>query len=157
MHLVKMGLFVRPTALFLALMLLSGCASLQKNDAQGSASTLLEPQAVLRFADIPVPAGFKIVAKESYSFENAGTRVAVLKYQGKVDADRVVSFYKDQLPMYNWNLVNVIEYNERLMNFDRDSESCIVSVFPKGSSSTIIISLGPKSQLPPKKQNKPLK
>jgi hypothetical protein len=63
--------------------------------------------------------------------------------------------------MYNWNLLNIIEYGDRLLNFDRDTETCVISIAPKGRSITIIISVGTKSQFPRKtdknKEEKPIK
>jgi len=68
----------------------------------------------------------------------------------------VVDFYREQMPMYNWNLLNVIEFGERQMNFDREAETCVVTLVPKGKSVTIVVSVGPKSQQP-KKASKPVK
>ena len=135
---------------------LCGCALFPKKNKDMATSQVLEPQMQLRFADVPVPAGFKLLERESYSFENTGVRVGVLKYQGKVNADRVVNFYKEQMPMYNWNLLNSVEYGQRLLNFDREQETCIITLLPKGSSTVITVSLGPKSQMP-KKATKPVK
>jgi len=109
-----------------------------------------------KFADVPVPAGFKILPEESYSFESSGVRVGVLKYRGKANVEQVENFYKEQMPMYNWNFLNVVEYGERLLNFDRESETCIISLLSKGSQVNITITLGPKSQMR-KKSDKPLK
>lgn len=133
-----------------------GCAALRKEKSLAGLG-LLEPQAVSKFTDVPVPAGFKFLTKDSYSFEAAGVRVGVLKYQGKASPDRVINFYKEQMPMYNWNLLNVIEYGDRLLNFDRDRETCIINLLPKGNTITLIISVGPKSQLSPKKAKEPIK
>lgn len=132
-----------------------GCAAISK-DKPVTSPTLLEPQALLKFADLPVPVGFKLLTNESYSFESSGIRVAVLKYQGKADVDRVINFYKEQMPIYNWSLLNIVEYGQRLLNFDRETETCIVSLLPKGSTVFITITLGPKSQIT-KKSSKPVK
>lgn len=123
-----------------------GCAS-TSGSKQGNAvnSTLLEPQAVLKFSDIPIPVGFKAIPQDSYSFESSGIRVGILKYQGKADIEQVVNFYKEQMPMYNWNLLNIVEYGTRLLNFDRDYETCIISLEPKGRYVFSTISIGPKS------------
>jgi hypothetical protein len=83
--------------------------------------------------------------------------VGVLKYQGKNNPDQVVNFYKEQMAMYNWNLVNIIEYGQRLLNFERENESCIITIEPRGSSIILIISLGPKSQTPAKRSKSPVK
>jgi len=52
--------------------------------------------------------------------------VGVLKYQGKTNPDQVVNFYKEQMAMYNWNLVNIVEYGQRLMNFERENEPVLL-------------------------------
>ena len=133
-----------------------GCAAISKKDKGMGSPALLEPQITLKFSDLPVPAGFKLLPQDSYSFESAGMRVGLLKYQGKANVDQVLNFYKEQMPMYNWNLLNIIEYGEHLMNFDRDTETCIINLLPKGKSITITISLGPKPPTP-KRSDKPVK
>ena len=134
-----------------------GCAvSPGSGKSLGGAPAMLEPQAMLKFADLPVPQGFKLLPEESYSFESGGIRVGVLKYQGKASVDQVVNFYKEQMPMYNWNILNIVEYGERMINLDRENETCIIDLMPKGSSVIITMSLGPKAQAS-KKPDKPVK
>jgi len=134
-----------------------GCVTSPKGEAVLKTEGLLEPSGNFRFSDLPMPAGFKLLPQESYSFENSGMRVALLKYQGKASIDQVVNFYKEQMAMYNWNLLNIIEYGERLLNFERENESCIINLSPRGSSIVMSISLGPKSQGISKKAKEPIK
>lgn len=136
---------------------LCGCARPARKDTFPTSDSLLEPQAILKFSDVPVPAGFKSLTQDSYTFESAGVRVGILKYQGKANVDQVVNFYKDQMPLYNWNLLNIIEYGERLLNFEREQETCIVRLLPRGSNIAIAIALGPKAGIKPKKADKPVK
>lgn len=138
------------------ILVLWGCAGISGKGKELQTSTLLEPQAMLKFNDVPVPVGFRLLSGDSYSFESAGMRVGLLKYQGKAKIEQVVNFYKEQMPMYNWSLLNVVEYGERLMNFARENETCIVNLSPKGNTIIATISLGPKSQIP-KKSEKPVK
>jgi hypothetical protein len=135
---------------------LLGCTGFTKREYTSKGLPLLEPSAMLKFSDVPVPAGFKPLREDSYSFESSGVRVGVLKYRGKADPDQVVNFYKEQMPMYNWVFLNVVEYGDRLINFERENETCIISLLPKGNLVTLTISLGPKSQVY-KKANKPVK
>ena len=155
-----------PTSIFVVILLsglgysviaLYGCAGVAKKDAPSKEEALLEPQSTLKFSDIPAPSGFKFLSEESYTFESAGVRVGVLRYQGKADIEQVVNFYKDQMPLYNWNLLNVVEYGERLLNFDREQETCIINLSSKGRNITVTVSLGPKSEIRPKKSDKPVK
>ncbi len=129
-----------------------GCSTVSRKGSDTQASSYLEPQLSGRFSDIPVPAGLKLVAQESYSFESSGMRVALLKYKGKANPDQTVTFFKEQMPMYGWNLINAIEYGQRILNFDREQETCIMTLASKGNSVTLLISLGPKSQLPRKEK-----
>lgn len=125
--------------------LLSGCANLKKSTTLEK-SNFLEPATTLKFNDIPIPSGFKLVPENSYSFESSGVRVGVLRYNGKANPDQVVNFYKEQMPLYNWNLLNIVEYGKRLMNFDRENETCIIDLSGKGNKVIVTVSLGPKSQ-----------
>jgi len=147
---------MRYVFLMIAIFVLIGCAAVPKKDTPLSNPAMLEPAAMLKFTDVPYPTGFKLLSQGSYVFESAGVRVGLLKYQGKANAEQVLNFYKEQMLMYNWNLLNTIEYGERLMNFDREQESCIISILPKGNNITITISVGPKSQIS-KKVEKPVK
>jgi hypothetical protein len=123
-------------------------------------NTQLESQKILKFSDLPIPVGLKPLPQISYSFENAGVRVAVLKYQGKANVDQVINFFKEQMPMYNWNLINIIEYGQRLLNFERENETCIITVQVAGfwnEDALVTISLGPKSQNLARKAKTPIK
>jgi len=137
---------------FLLTTALTGCSTVS--------NSRIEPQTIIKFTDVPIPAGLKPLSQASYSFESSGVRVGVLKYQGKANIDQVINFYKEQMPMYNWNLVNIIEYNQRLMNFERENETCIITIQPAGfwnEDALVTISLGPKSQNLTKKVKTPIK
>jgi len=136
---------------------LTGCAGFSKKDDLSKTSSLLEPSAMLKFNDVPVPTGFKLLAQDSYSFETSGVRVGVLKYQGKANPDQLINFYREQMPMYNWSLLNVVEYGDRLMNFERENETCIIGLLSKGKAVTIRVSLCPRPQISPKKPKEPIK
>ncbi len=130
--------------------IIAGCSTMPPGsyDKSGAVNPMLEPAAIQKFSDVPVPAGFKLLPQQSYSFESGGIRVGILRYQGKAFADQIVNFYKEQMPLHNWNLLNVIEYGDRLMNFEREGETCIVSLLSKGNTSVITLSLGPKTRSP---------
>ena len=132
---------------------LTGCKTI-------SAEGRLEPQAILKFSDLPIPVGLKPLPQVSYAFENAGSRVAVLKYQGRANIDQLINFFKDQLPMHNWKLINIIEYGQRLLNFEKEDETCIITIQVAGfwnEEALVTISLGPKSKGLNKKVKEPVK
>ncbi len=140
--------------LFLSILLitlnLSGCVSVQKQAFQPQD---LKPSTMLRFSDVPVPAGFKIIPDKSFILESGGVRAGILKYKGKADAQSVVLFYRNQMPIYNWALLNVLEYDHHMLNFERENESCVITIKPGGRWVELAISLAPKSPLPvPRKE-----
>jgi hypothetical protein len=135
----------------LPLVLLAGCATFPKNESSSSDElernkTVLAVAPILKFDDIPVPAGFKCLDKESFAFQNDKSRVALLKYYGGQSADSVVAFYKEEMSISNWDLVNIIEYDRKVLNYENGDESCIITVQPQGGKSTVIISLSPRSR-----------
>jgi len=99
----------------------------------------------LKFEDIPVPHGFKIDQHNSFAFQTGSTRLGVLKYKGNAAADRIVAFYKEQMPVYNWNLVNIIEYGRRMLTFERAQEICIITIEPSRGRTSLFVSVSPRS------------
>jgi len=135
---MKLG-FVFAVMIFLTT--ISGCASMMS----ANSDKVLEPASSLRFSDIPVPLGFKLIVQQSYSFENSGVRVAMLKYKGRGTLDQVLNFYKEQMPLSKWNLLNITEFGQRLLNFERENETCIISMQSEFGGTLVTLSLGPKS------------
>ena len=135
---------------------LNSCAMFSKKDETVTGAQSLDPQLSTKFSDLPIPSGFKFLYKHSYSFQSGNVRMAVFRYSGRKDADQVTYFYKQQMPLYNWDLMNSIEYGTRLLNFERDDESCIITIQPKTFSTLITLSLGPKRPVV-KKAEKPVK
>ena len=145
------------TICYLLTTALTGCTTISQSKEPTNPGSL-SPQAMLKFSDVPVPVGLKSLPEQSYSFESSGVRVGVLKYQGKNNPEQIVNFYKEQMPMYNWNLVNIVEYGQRLMNFERENETCIITLQPLNwGNSLLIISVGPKSQIVSKRAKSPVK
>ncbi|HQO79277.1 MAG TPA: hypothetical protein PLG17_12295 [Thermodesulfobacteriota bacterium] len=132
---------IHTAAAFFLASSIAGCASFPS----GNPDKVLEPTAALRFSDVPVPAGFKLIPEQSYSFENAGVRVALMKYKGRGTLDQVLNFYKEHMPLARWTLLNISEYGQRLLNFERENETCIITMESKFTGTLITVSLGPKA------------
>ncbi|MEK6732789.1 MAG: hypothetical protein AABY55_04105 [Candidatus Omnitrophota bacterium] len=133
----------------LVILFLAGCATFPQNESTGNAEqnkVSLSVAPILKFEDIPVPAGFKLLDKESFAFQNDKSRVALLKYYGGQNAEQVLVFYKEQMASFNWSLVNIIEYERKVMNYDNSEESCIITIQPQGGKSLVTVALSPKSR-----------
>lgn len=131
--------------LFIALLFIfSGCAPAYRKNTRASQS-YIEPSLLRKFPDIPVPSGFKPEAENSYAFMNSAIRVGLLKYAGKGEVDSVINFYKEQMPLYNWGLLNIIEYGISVLSFEKDAEVCSVNIEQAGRRCRIAIAVNPKS------------
>jgi hypothetical protein len=124
---------------------LSGCVSMQ--GGRSLKPQRLEPSAIIRFSDVPVPVGFKLISDRSFILESGGVRAGVLRYTGKANIEDVIRFYKRQMPIYNWALLNVLEYGEHMLNFERENESCLITIETKWRRINISVSLAPKSPI----------
>ena len=124
---------------------LSGCVSMQE---QSAGLQNLEPSLSLRFNDVPYPSGFKVLSDKSFILESGGVRAGILRYTGRADVESVTRFYKNQMSIYNWALLNVLEFGDRMLNFERENEGCVVTIKPMGGRVEVSISLAPKSPIP---------
>jgi len=145
------GRMVKYFLLLVLVFSLTGCATTGGRDLaelegeEDFAPPGLAPTtAKLRFGDLPVPAGFKPIQDRSFIFQAEGVRVALLKYTGRAKVQDLVIFYKEQMLLYNWELLNVVEYGKIILNFERGRQSCIVNIESRGMKKLITISLAPR-------------
>jgi len=135
--------------LIIFLLSLIGCGTIQsfheRRESPRGGSTI-EVASLLRFSDIPVPSNFKIDHKESYTFQTDTFRAGLLKYSGNLGVEEVAQFYKEQMARYNWRLINLIEYEKKLLNFEKRDQTCLVTIEGGMTRTTVIISLSPKSK-----------
>lgn len=140
---------MREIVAFALIIIIIGCAtpgSYKESSAASEIEKELTIAPTLRFDDVPVPSGFLQVSNESFIFQSESLRAGVLKYSGKSSPEAVMLFYKEQMPLYNWQLVNLIEYGKKQLNYEKTAQSCIITIEGTKSKSTLIISVGPKSE-----------
>lgn len=141
----------------LAALFLTSCAATYSKKSDPTQIPSLEPAALLKFQDLPIPSGFIYLPEQSYAFQSANFRAGLLKYQGKATGDQVTVFFKEQMPMYNWHLINIVEHARRMLSFEKDQETCVITLDEKGSRSEITLSVAPKSQATIRRSDKPIK
>jgi hypothetical protein len=100
------------------------------------------------FEDIPVPAGFKLERKTSYSFQNDTTRVGRLVYEGRGSINQVLAFYQQQMPLHGWQEMSYIDYRSSVRYYEKEGQSCILTVEPSGGwhNVKIVLSTQPVSR-----------
>ena len=132
--------------LIIAMLAISGCATIGSRRSTGAEMPkTLEVASLLKFQDVPAPRGFKIVPADSFIFDNDLTRFGILRYSGRANASTVVRFYRDQMPLYNWRFINLMEFNTRIINFDREDQTCTIIVEPRHLSTLVTVSVAPKA------------
>ena len=136
-------------SVIVVLLMFSGCATTKSTTVTETeeggvyTSSALPVSGKLRFSDLPVPAGFKLLEDSSFVFETEDTRVALLKYSGRANQQDLLDFYKEQMLLYNWELLNIVEYEKSILNFQRSRQSCIITLESKGRHKVITVSLAP--------------
>lgn len=138
-------------------LILSACVATSTKSSDPTQTPMLEPAAMLKFSDIPMPASFVFFPEESYAFQSAGFRAGLLKYKGKASGEQTVVFFKEQMPLYNWQLMNIVEHGRRMISFEKEQESCIITIDEKGKNAEITVSIAPKSHPAYRKTDKPIK
>jgi len=100
----------------------------------------------LRYDDVPVPYNFYLIPSKSLSVENKSIRISSLHYKGRADRILVINFYKNNMPTYGWELINLIEGDQTVMNYSNSSEICTILMIGDTSDITLTISLSPEDK-----------
>jgi hypothetical protein len=109
-----------------------------------------EPEAQLtipssyRFEDIPLPPGMTLDRRESFIYETKTTKAGLLIYGGKGEMGRLVDFFKQKMPNYQWRLVSSFELQNVMLIFIKEGWSCVIYLIPQGDETKRVeIRVGP--------------
>ncbi len=143
-------IIVAAIVIVFGLTILNGCSSVpsRRITDTGEIITVEKPlgvSTVLRFEDVPIPAGFNIIREQSFIYQDASIRVGLLRYSGWAKPNQIVAFLKSQMPLYNWNLINVVEFGDTHMSFVKSDENCTVTIEALAAKSLMNIVISPKS------------
>ena len=133
-----------------SILFISGCANMPMRRSESDSEINGAPMGLavasrLKFDDVPVPNGFRIIREDSFIFQDSSVRIGLIKYAGRPNVEDLVNFYKDQMPLYNWNLINIVEYGRAVINFEREDQTCIVTVEPYTTKTVLTIAIAPRS------------
>ena len=91
----------------------------------------------VQFADIPVPLYFSLVRERSYSHEEQDYRIGFLFYQGRGSVDEIANFYKEQMPLNNWEFISKDGLTDRItIKYVKEDEECTVTIDHPGRKKT---------------------
>ena len=102
---------------------LSGCAS---NKEAKTPDEIMSDQ--FTFSDVPIPTEFKLLRDQSYAFKDGQARIALLRYKGKGEIDDISWFYQEKMSDFQWQEVNIIDYDKNMQQFSKQEENCLVTI-----------------------------
>ena len=83
----------------LLILALAGCATTSTSRSSKSDPTqipALEPAAMMKLMDVPVPANFIFIPESSYAFQSSDFRAGLLRYRGRAAGDQAVVFLRSR-------------------------------------------------------------
>ncbi len=107
------------------------------------------PPPVYRFSDVPIPPDFVRDSAASFIFETPTLKAGIVVYRGGADVDSVVEFFKAEMPLHGWSLINSFEHQEVRLNFEKPGWSCTVRVNRGNLRTMAEIVIGPKAEVGP--------
>ncbi|MEW6377940.1 MAG: hypothetical protein AB1502_19380 [Thermodesulfobacteriota bacterium] len=84
-----------------------------------------------RFEDIPLPPGMTLNRKESFLYETRATKTGLLIYEGRGEMEKLSSFFKQQMPKYQWRLVSNFELHNVMLTFIKEGWSSVIYIIPR--------------------------
>ncbi|MHC4393029.1 MAG: hypothetical protein ACYS22_17185 [Planctomycetota bacterium] len=118
---------------------LSGCQNIERIEIPN----FFRPMPERPLADVPVPVGFRFRENGSYVFNN-NYRVAKLRYAGGRQLDEVEAFYKENMPLSQWEFTGDSGAKKRVITFQKDWETCTVTLMRDHGRSAINIEISPR-------------
>lgn len=108
--------------------------------------------------DIPRPAGFTLVDKDSMARSSGRFRIARCEYTGGEDRAAVQRFYEQYMPSAGFEIRHSSFDKGTLdLQFESSSEICNVRIYPVGLRTRIVVEVGPKAQGSAERQPPPLR
>ncbi len=89
-----------------------------------------------RISDIPVPTGFEFDRAQSYVYQDRDREIGSMRYVGKASVGATTQFFLDEMVQYNWTLVNVVEHQTVVLNFEKPERVCMIVLTRAGRSGT---------------------
>ena len=126
---------------FFLVLLISGCAGWTSSD-ESTDST----QDLVDFAGVPVPNNFTLDRSKSFVYEsgNGVVKVGRLFYSGWYNMDEVISYYQSAMINRGWKLINSIDHNGKILNYQKEGWACTLNIQSGWLKSYVEVQIGPK-------------
>ena len=130
------------------ILLIYGCATTSTGKKESKEALAAKAQKIEKILNnIPVYPTLNYDVAESFVYESDGVNAAVIVLKGKGRLSDVVSFYKENMPKFGWDLVSMFVYNNKgSMIFDSMESSCQIEIDQQAFNNVkVIIRTGTKS------------
>ncbi len=138
------NLIIILTASFV-LFIMTGCSSTPEtadsSESVGEYSEVAHP-----FTDVPIPDGFKSDRAKSFVYESGSgsMKVGRLYYSGWHKSQEVVNYYHNAMINKGWKMVNAMEHDGMILNYEKKTQVCTVIVTDALLKTNLEIQVGPK-------------
>lgn len=133
--------FTLAFSVFLCLTVVSGCAGTFTTEESSEPS-----QKLVDFAGVPVPNNFDLDRSKSFVYESGSGEVKVgrLYFSGWNDLKEVLAYYQSAMVNRGWSLVNSIEQENIILNYEKEGWACTLNLSPGWFKTYVEIQIGPK-------------
>ena len=148
LHQKTVAVLVLATA---ALLLVTGCSTLDSKDQGASSSGSTGASAVqpekshvyLDFGDVMLPRELKVDKKESFVMNTGGMTSGVLVMSGGVDANSLVNFFENKMPVDGWHKIGSFRSARSMMLFEKTTRWCAIAITDGKFSTKVEIWVAP--------------
>jgi len=128
-----------------ALFVMTGCA-LTPDSEDSADSEAGFSEVALPFTDVPIPSGFSADRSKSFVYESGSGSIKVgrLYYSGWHDSQDVVNYYHNAMVNKGWKMVNAMEHDGMILNYEKKTRVCTVIVTDALLKTHLEIQVGPK-------------
>ena len=117
----------RPTTLFF-IVLLNGCGGSYEETVGG--------------VRVPIPSGMKKSQGNGVEISLPGFGGGQASFQGNMDPDKVIEFYKKEMADRGWNPNMSLISRGGMLAYTKESKSLLVTVGKSGATTTLAITVG---------------
>jgi len=138
-------LLQKALVLVVVFFLFSGCGLFEGGGAQKERGLEIGLKVAdeIRLPDIPVPKGFRFLKKDSFTYERPAPKplhFARHRYKGRPQVEKVVRFFRDEMPLSGWALKSDTEnFGIRILEFTKARRACKVSITRQGWYTLIVV------------------
>jgi hypothetical protein len=120
---------------FLASMLVvTGCSVLKSQKGSNTSAPAVatqpaQPKTVyLDFGDVLLPKDLKVDNDDSFVFTTAGLTAGVLSLSGRVEANSLITFFKNRMPEDGWQMISEIKAARSMLLFKKQTRWCVIGI-----------------------------